>query len=79
MDEECLRPGDSTDMTMLTKLDKNLSYHNHFVSHKKADVKLQKIMGRDVLLNLVQYNALPNNYFAGISFNSLCWGRYLQC
>ncbi|KAJ3661535.1 hypothetical protein Zmor_005928 [Zophobas morio] len=47
MDEECLRPGDSTDMTMLTKLDKNLSYHNHFVSHKKADVKLQKIMGRD--------------------------------
>ncbi|XP_008200294.1 unconventional myosin IC [Tribolium castaneum] len=47
MDEECLRPGDSSDMTMLNKLDKNLSYHKHFISHKKADVKLQKIMGRD--------------------------------
>jgi myosin-1 len=47
MDEECLRPGDSSDMTMLTKLAKNLNYHDHFISHKKADIKLQKIMGRD--------------------------------
>ncbi|CAG9768110.1 unnamed protein product [Ceutorhynchus assimilis] len=47
MDEECLRPGDPNDLTLLAKLDKQLSYHNHYISHKKADVKLQKIMGRD--------------------------------
>lgn len=48
MDEECLRPGDSSDLTMLRKLDDKLSYHNHYISHKKADIKVQKIMGRDV-------------------------------
>lgn len=50
MDEECLRPGDPNDLTMLAKLDKELSYHQHYVSHKKADIKLQKIMGRDVCI-----------------------------
>lgn len=48
MDEECLRPGEPNDKTLLTKLDNKLSYHAHYISHYKADVKLQKIMGRDV-------------------------------
>ncbi|XP_030750397.1 unconventional myosin IC isoform X1 [Sitophilus oryzae] len=47
MDEECLRPGDPNDITLLAKLDKNLSYHEHYISHKKADFRLQKVMGRD--------------------------------
>lgn len=47
MDEECLRPGDPTDKTLLAKLDKHLNYHPHYISHQKADIKLQKIMGRD--------------------------------
>uniref|UniRef100_A0A6P7GQK3 Unconventional myosin IC n=1 Tax=Diabrotica virgifera virgifera TaxID=50390 RepID=A0A6P7GQK3_DIAVI len=47
MDEECLRPGDPSDKTLLAKLDERLSYHPHYISHKKADIKLQKIMGRD--------------------------------
>lgn len=48
MDEECLRPGDPTDMTLLEKMNKNLSHHKHYISHEKADIKLQKIMGRNV-------------------------------
>lgn len=63
MDEECLRPGDSTDLTMLAKLDKELGYHKHFISHKKADVKLQKIMGRDVIINLFFLMILLINRF----------------
>ncbi|KAL1501336.1 hypothetical protein ABEB36_006675 [Hypothenemus hampei] len=47
MDEECLRPGDPNDKTLLAKLDKQLSYHNHYIGHAKADVQLQKVMGRD--------------------------------
>ncbi|CAH1098535.1 unnamed protein product [Psylliodes chrysocephalus] len=47
MDDECLRPGDPNDITLLAKLDKYLDYHAHYISHKKADIKLQKIMGRD--------------------------------
>ncbi|CAG9863504.1 unnamed protein product [Phyllotreta striolata] len=47
MDEECLRPGDPNDVTLLAKLDEYLGYHAHYISHKKADTKLQKIMGRD--------------------------------
>lgn len=49
MDEECLCPGDTTDRTLLNKMNRNLSRHNHYISHEKADVKTQKIMGRDVI------------------------------
>lgn len=48
MDEECLCPGDTTDVTLLQKMNKNLSGHKHYISHKKADLKTQKTMGRDV-------------------------------
>lgn len=48
MDEECLRPGDPTDMSFLEKLNVNLNSHPHYISHKKADIQTQKIMGRDV-------------------------------
>lgn len=48
MDEECLRPGEPNDRTLLAKLNNRLSYHEHYISHEKADTKLQKIMGRDV-------------------------------
>lgn len=48
MDEECLRPGEPNDKSLLAKFNSKLSYHPHYVSHEKADIKLQKIMGRDV-------------------------------
>lgn len=47
MDEECLRPGDPTDLTLIAKMNKNLNYHPHYISHEKADIKTQKIMGRN--------------------------------
>ncbi|XP_050315844.1 unconventional myosin IC [Anthonomus grandis grandis] len=46
MDEECLRPGDPTDRTLLNKLNKQFEHHDHYISHMKADIKLQKIMDR---------------------------------
>lgn len=48
MDEECLRPGDPTDATLLAKMNSHLSHHKHYISHEKADIQLQKVMGRDV-------------------------------
>ncbi|XP_065160823.1 unconventional myosin IC [Atheta coriaria] len=54
MDEECLRPGDATDMTLLMKMNQNLHSHKHYISHQKADAKLQKKMRRDEF-QLVHY------------------------
>ncbi|KAL4707231.1 hypothetical protein ACJJTC_008218 [Scirpophaga incertulas] len=47
LDDECLRPGDATDASFLEKLSQKLDGHKHFKSHRKADVKMQKLMGRD--------------------------------
>ncbi|XP_017887268.1 myosin-IB [Ceratina calcarata] len=47
MDEECLRPGEPTDLSFLEKLNVNLNNHPHYISHMKADLQTQKIMGRD--------------------------------
>lgn len=55
MDEECLRPGDPNDKTLLAKLNNRLGYHEHYISHMKADIKLQKIMSRDVSHNFSDF------------------------
>ncbi|XP_077396310.1 unconventional myosin-Ic-like isoform X3 [Festucalex cinctus] len=47
LDEECLRPGDASDFTFLEKLENTVGGHPHFVTHKLADGKTRKIMGRD--------------------------------
>lgn len=52
MDEECLRPGDPTDMTLIEKMNKNFGYHKHYISHEKSDTKTQKTMGRDVIIRV---------------------------
>ncbi|KAG5865168.1 hypothetical protein JTB14_014250, partial [Gonioctena quinquepunctata] len=59
MDEECLRPGEPNDLTLLAKLNTNLSYHPHYISHQKADIKLQKILGRDEF-RLIHYAGAVN-------------------
>lgn len=48
MDEECLRPGEPSDSTLLNKMNKSFTTHHHYISHERADTKLQKVMGRDV-------------------------------
>lgn len=48
LDEECLRPGEPTDLSFLEKLNFHLDEHEHYICHQKADIHTQKIMGRDV-------------------------------
>ncbi|GBP21053.1 Myosin-IB [Eumeta japonica] len=47
LDDECLRPGEPTDGSFLEKLAQRLDGHRHFYSHRRANIKTQKIMGRD--------------------------------
>ncbi|XP_040194329.1 unconventional myosin-Ic isoform X3 [Rana temporaria] len=47
LDEECLRPGEATDMTFLEKLEDTVKNHPHFVTHKLGDQKTRKVLGRD--------------------------------
>ncbi|XP_022813848.1 myosin-IB isoform X1 [Spodoptera litura] len=47
LDDECLRPGDATDLSLLEKLTQHLEPHPHYKSHRRSDIKTQKIMGRD--------------------------------
>lgn len=54
LDEECLRPGDPTDLSLLAKLNEHLGGHPHFISHARADKKTQKTMAREEF-RLVHY------------------------
>ncbi|XP_078729941.1 unconventional myosin-Ic [Lampetra fluviatilis] len=47
LDEECLRPGDATDLTFLEKLERTVGEHPHFLTHKLADQKTRKTMARE--------------------------------
>ncbi|KAM9319265.1 unconventional myosin-Ic [Gastrophryne carolinensis] len=47
LDEECLRPGEATDLTFLEKLEDTVKNHPHFVTHKLGDQKTRKVLGRD--------------------------------
>lgn len=47
-DEECLRPGEPTDATFLTKLENVVGKHPHFLSHSTASNKLRRTIDRNV-------------------------------
>uniref|UniRef100_A0A4W3INN9 Myosin Ic, paralog b n=1 Tax=Callorhinchus milii TaxID=7868 RepID=A0A4W3INN9_CALMI len=47
LDEECLRPGDATDLTFLEKLEETVGKHPHFVTHKLGDQKTRKTLARE--------------------------------
>lgn len=48
MDEECLRPGETSDFSLLEKMDKKLSSHHHYLSHKVANsTMVRKSLTRD--------------------------------
>uniref|UniRef100_A0A452GUT7 Uncharacterized protein n=1 Tax=Gopherus agassizii TaxID=38772 RepID=A0A452GUT7_9SAUR len=42
LDEECLRPGEATDLSFLEKLEEKVGDHAHFLSRKLADQKTRK-------------------------------------
>uniref|UniRef100_A0A3Q1ET66 Myosin IHa n=1 Tax=Acanthochromis polyacanthus TaxID=80966 RepID=A0A3Q1ET66_9TELE len=46
LDEECLRPGDATDLTFLERLEDKMGNHPHFVTHKLADKMTRKTLER---------------------------------
>ncbi|XP_061674276.1 unconventional myosin-Ih [Syngnathoides biaculeatus] len=46
LDEECLRPGEATDLTFLERLEEKMGNHPHFVSHKLADKKTRGTLER---------------------------------
>ncbi|XP_055080387.1 unconventional myosin-Ih isoform X2 [Periophthalmus magnuspinnatus] len=46
LDEECLRPGDATDLTFLERLEDKMANHPHFVTHKLADKMTRKTLER---------------------------------
>ncbi|XP_072244088.1 unconventional myosin-Ih [Leuresthes tenuis] len=46
LDEECLRPGDATDLTFLERLEEKMGNHPHFVTHKLADKLTRKTLER---------------------------------
>ncbi|XP_006640272.2 unconventional myosin-Ih isoform X1 [Lepisosteus oculatus] len=46
LDEECLRPGEATDLTFLEKLEEKMGNHPHFVTHKLADQRTRKTLER---------------------------------
>ncbi|KAM5151035.1 unconventional myosin-Ic isoform 1-T1 [Callospermophilus lateralis] len=46
LDEECLRPGEATDLTFLEKLEDTVKHHPHFLTHKLADQRTRKSLGR---------------------------------
>ncbi|KAK1893127.1 Unconventional myosin-Ih [Dissostichus eleginoides] len=46
LDEECLRPGDASDLTFLERLEEKMGNHPHFVTHKLADKMTRKTLER---------------------------------
>uniref|UniRef100_A0AAQ5YVI2 Myosin IHb n=1 Tax=Amphiprion ocellaris TaxID=80972 RepID=A0AAQ5YVI2_AMPOC len=46
LDEECLRPGEATDITFLEKMEEKIGGHPHFVTHKLGDQKTRKTLDR---------------------------------
>ncbi|KAK8726216.1 hypothetical protein OTU49_010428 [Cherax quadricarinatus] len=48
LDEECLRPGDATDLTFLNKMNSHLATHNHYFSYETSDnSKVKKTINKD--------------------------------
>ncbi|XP_028681088.1 unconventional myosin-Ih [Erpetoichthys calabaricus] len=46
LDEECMRPGEATDLTFLDKMEEKIGNHPHFVTHRLGDQKTRKTMER---------------------------------
>ncbi|XP_057674432.1 unconventional myosin-Ih isoform X1 [Corythoichthys intestinalis] len=46
LDEECLRPGEASDFTLLEKMEEKIGGHPHFLTHKLADQKTRKTLKR---------------------------------
>uniref|UniRef100_A0A8C8FY87 Unconventional myosin-Ic n=1 Tax=Oncorhynchus tshawytscha TaxID=74940 RepID=A0A8C8FY87_ONCTS len=74
LDEECLRPGDASDITFLEKLENTVGGHAHLTTHKLTDGKTRKVMGREEF-RLLHYAGEVNYNVNGVlsCTHSLCF------
>uniref|UniRef100_A0A8C7GMB1 Myosin Ic, paralog a n=1 Tax=Oncorhynchus kisutch TaxID=8019 RepID=A0A8C7GMB1_ONCKI len=74
LDEECLRPGEPSDISFLEKLEDTLGGHAHFVTHKLSNGKTRKAVSREEF-KLIHYagevNYSVNGELANQSGNSV--------
>lgn len=74
---------------MLEKMDRSLSTHPHYLSHKLANTSVRKSLTRDVkkniIANLLKMHQLTKMckihilwYETGIPTFTLCWRGYVQ-
>ncbi|XP_078478514.1 LOW QUALITY PROTEIN: unconventional myosin-Ic-like, partial [Lampetra planeri] len=47
LDEECMRPGETCDVSFLDKLEDAFSSHPHFITHKLANGKMRRMLSRE--------------------------------
>uniref|UniRef100_A0AAQ5YM01 Myosin motor domain-containing protein n=1 Tax=Amphiprion ocellaris TaxID=80972 RepID=A0AAQ5YM01_AMPOC len=47
LDEECLRPGETCDVSFLEKLEDTVGSHPHFITHKLANGKTRRVVSRE--------------------------------
>uniref|UniRef100_A0A8C7UVR1 Unconventional myosin-Ic n=1 Tax=Oncorhynchus mykiss TaxID=8022 RepID=A0A8C7UVR1_ONCMY len=69
LDEECLRPGDASDITFLEKLENTVGGHAHLTTHKLTDGKTRKVMGREEF-RLLHYAGEVNYNVNGVLASS---------
>ncbi|XP_062874427.1 unconventional myosin-Ih, partial [Trichomycterus rosablanca] len=46
LDDECLMPGDATDLTFLEKMEEKMGHHPHFVTYNLAEKRTRKTLER---------------------------------
>uniref|UniRef100_A0A8C5ADQ1 Unconventional myosin-Ic-like n=1 Tax=Gadus morhua TaxID=8049 RepID=A0A8C5ADQ1_GADMO len=71
LDEECVRPGEACDLSFLEKLEDTLGGHAHFVTHKLANGKTRRVLGREEF-RLLHYAGEVNYTVTGHS-SSVTW------
>uniref|UniRef100_A0A3Q0SBG7 Myosin Ic, paralog a n=1 Tax=Amphilophus citrinellus TaxID=61819 RepID=A0A3Q0SBG7_AMPCI len=69
LDEECLRPGETCDVSFLEKLEGTVGGHPHFVTHKLANGKTRRVMSREEF-RLLHYAGEVNYNVTGKLFNT---------
>uniref|UniRef100_A0A7N9ATY0 Myosin Ic, paralog a n=1 Tax=Mastacembelus armatus TaxID=205130 RepID=A0A7N9ATY0_9TELE len=78
LDEECLRPGETCDVSFLEKLEDTLSGHPHFVTHKLANGKTRRVMSREEF-RLLHYAGEVNYNVNGTVSCNLSLDQSVMC
>ena len=55
LDEECLRPGNTTDTSFLQKMNRSVASHAHYQGHDTGDQSQRRKIARDVNIYSVKF------------------------